>query len=139
MYVSLPRCLPCHASLQIADGRDGWKNLVPSQWLRAAGAGPFHGGASGHGVEAERLAFQADLVYPSLMAQVPLPLVQAGEGHWPEDADVPQLEMVTVVLQHHAIQYIVLSVTNVPLQCKMAFFVALRWPCDQSTYRKAHC
>ena len=35
--------------------------LVPCQRLLAAGAGPFHGGAPGDGVEAERLAFQADL------------------------------------------------------------------------------
>jgi hypothetical protein len=30
-------------------------------WLLAAGASPFHGGASSHSVEAERLAFQANL------------------------------------------------------------------------------
>jgi hypothetical protein len=34
---------------------------VPCQWLLAAGTGPFHGGAPGDGVDAERLAFQADL------------------------------------------------------------------------------
>jgi hypothetical protein len=39
------------------------------------------------------------LICPFLMAEVPLPLIQAGEGHWPEDADVPQLKMVPVVLQ----------------------------------------
>lgn len=47
---------------------------------------------------------QAHLICPFLMAEVPLPLVQAGEGHWPEDADVPQLKMVTSVLQHHRIR-----------------------------------
>ena len=36
-------------------------HLVPSQWLLAARTGPLHGGASGDGVEAERLAFQANL------------------------------------------------------------------------------
>ena len=44
------------------------------------------------------------LICPFLMAEVPLPLIQAGEGHWPEDADVPQLKMVPVVLQHHRIK-----------------------------------
>jgi hypothetical protein len=33
------------------------------------------------------------------MAEVPLPLVQAGEGHRSQDADVPGLKMVPGVLQ----------------------------------------
>lgn len=48
-------------SHRVAPRRRVEQGLVPSQWLLATGAGPFHGGASSHGVEAERLAFQADL------------------------------------------------------------------------------
>ena len=44
------------------------------------------------------------LVGPFLVAEVPLPLVQAGQRHRTEHADVPLLVMGALVLQGHQTQ-----------------------------------
>jgi hypothetical protein len=105
---------------------------VPCQGLLPCRAAPLDGRAPGDGLHAQRLAVEADLraprdrsvsvclagfrgtehmistylVGPLLVAEVPLPLVEAGQRDRTEHSDVPRLVVGALVLQRGCIAHV---------------------------------